>query len=245
MKSAMCSNFIDTYKVAALFYIIVKMKGIYLAFEGGEGFGKSTQAKILFEKLKEKFPKRKIILTREPGGSSIAEEVREIILTSRKDEQIQLLTEAYLFAAARAQSLRESVVPVLEEGGIVISDRTFYSSIAYQGFGRELGWKKVWKINQEAVGKIKPDLVYLFDGDPKIGLDRICKNKRETNRLDKEKLEFHKRVRKGFLFLCDKEPKRFVTIDGCSSIEKQSEIIWAQFCRFNRRSAYDSAKMVQ
>lgn len=206
-------------------------KGIYLAFEGGEGWGKSTQAKILVGKLGEQFPERKIILTREPGGSPVAEEIRGTILNKRKGEQVELLAEAYLFAAARAQSLRSVVVPVLDESGIVISDRTFYSSIAYQGFGRELGWKKVLEINKEAGGDIKPDLVYLFDGDPEIGLARIAKNGREMNRLDAEELEFHRRTREGFLFLAQQEPERFIVINGCLSIEAQSELIWGEFGR--------------
>lgn len=206
-------------------------KGIYLAFEGGEGWGKSTQAKILVGKLGEQFPERKIILTREPGGSPVAEEIRGTILNKREGEQVDLLTEAYLFASARAQSLRTTVVPVLEEGGIVISDRTFYSSIAYQGFGRELGWKKVLEINKEAVGDIKPDLIYLFDGYPEIGLARIANNGRETNRLDVEKLEFHRRTREGFLYLAQQEPEKFVVVDGCLGIEAQSKLIWGEFGR--------------
>lgn len=204
-------------------------KGIYLAFEGGEGCGKSTQAGLLVSHLQTEFPERKILLTREPGGCPVAEKIREVIFNKGGSESVDPLTEAYLFAAARAQSLSCAVVPVLEEGGIVLSDRTFYSSLAYQGFGRKLGYETVWEINRLAVGDIKPDLVYLFDGNPVIGLTRIAKNGREINRLDAEKLEFHQRTREGFLYLRDQDPSRFVTVDGCLGIQEQSEIIWKEF----------------
>ena len=118
-------------------------KGLYIAFEGIEGCGKSTQCELLVARLKREFPAKEIVLTREPGGTPISEEIRNILLSPEEsNSQMEPLTEVYLFAAARAQSLREIVKPALDRGAIVLADRSIYSSLAYQSYGREID--EVW-----------------------------------------------------------------------------------------------------
>ena len=124
------------------------MKGIYIVFEGIVGTGKSTQAKILYDFLKEKNKNREIILTKEPGGTEIADEIRKIAQATKFNEDMNPVCEAYLYAASRAQSLRKIVKPALEKGSIVISDRSFISSLAYQGAARKIGIEKVLEINK-------------------------------------------------------------------------------------------------
>jgi dTMP kinase len=210
---------------------VINNKGIYIAVEGGDGFGKSKQTEILVEGIKLNYPGLEVVATREPGGCPISNEIRAVLLSDRDGEQLDYLTEAYLFAASRSQSLREVVVPVLERGGVVVSDRTVYSSLAYQGFGRRLGLDTVWKINKQAVGNILPDCVFLLDGEPEVGLERIRKKRGDTNRLDNEDIAFHRRAREGFSTLAKLNPERFFTIDGTLGIREQSEIIWREFER--------------
>lgn len=204
-------------------------RGIYFGWEGGEGAGKSTQSAIFARKFQTEFPGRSVLLTREPGGCNTAEKIRKVLLDLNQEGNLDSMTEAILFAEARHSSLTEVVRPALMNGIDVFSDRTFYSSLAYQGYGRNLGVDVVWELNKDAVGIVRPDLAILIDIDPIEGLKRTANKNREQNRLDLEKLDFHQRVREGFLELAGREPERFMVIDGMLSKEGQAEVIWEGF----------------
>ena len=168
------------------------MKGFFISLEGPDGAGKST---VLQEVLKQIGPEMKTqyLVTREPGGSKIAEKIREIILDPENDKMDDR-TEALLYAAARSQHVEEIVKPALMQGKVVFSDRFVDSSLAYQGAGRDLGIKEVKEINDFATGGLEPDLTIFFDLDPEIGLKRIKKLRPDNeDRLEQEKLAFHKK----------------------------------------------------
>lgn len=185
---------------------------MFVTFEGGEGAGKSTAIKSIVEALEKKG--RKILLTREPGGTPISEEIRKIIL-DKANTAMDPRTEALLYAASRRQHVVEKILPALKRGEIVLCDRFIDSSLAYQGVARGIGIDEVYEMNRFAIGDLEPDLTIFFDIDPEVGLARIAKNKdREVNRLDVEKLSFHKMVREAFLSLAKRFPERYVVIDA-------------------------------
>jgi dTMP kinase len=188
-------------------------KGIFIAFEGGEGSGKTTIANRLFNQLKKEG--YDCLYTREPGGVRIAEDIRNIILDKRNVD-LDPKTEALLFAASRRQHLVEKVIPALNKGQIVISDRYIYSSIVYQGIGRKLGIKEVFNINKFAIDKYMPDLIILLDIDPEIGLMRANNRPEDNNRLDDETMEFHKMVNSGYLKVA-KSDKTIAIVDASKS----------------------------
>lgn len=177
------------------------MKGIFISFEGGEGTGKTTQAKLLYHY----FLKRgeKVLLTREPGGTKIGERIRKILLDEENKEMVDRV-EVLLYAAARAQHLEEVVKPALEEGKVVICDRFFDSTLVYQGEARGIDKKIIAKINQFAAQGLNPDLTILLDLPVEVGLKRI----KRKSRLDKESRAFHQKVRRGFLRLARENPQR-------------------------------------
>lgn len=185
---------------------------MFITLEGPEGSGKTTAVDYATKKLEELG--YNVIRTREPGGTPIAEQIRNVIL-DKTNTKMDPRTEALLYAASRRQHLVEKVWPALEEGKIVICDRFLDSSLAYQGGARNLGIDKILEVNQFAIEGRFPDLTLLFDIDPKIGLERINKNSsREVNRLDLEKIEFHNMVRNTFLDLAKRFPERYVIIDA-------------------------------
>ncbi len=195
-------------------------ESLYIVFEGVVGTGKSTQSKQLLTYLQQKFPNRQIIWTREPGGSEIAEAIRKVVQGTPFNEQMDPVCEAYLYAAARAQSLRTVVAPVLASGGIVIADRSFLTSVAWQGFGRELGFDAIWKINEAAVGEFLPNLVFCLDLDPTEAL-------RRTSDAAGDKFEslppaFFARCRDGYNFLANhpKFSNLWQTIDAAGTKEE-------------------------
>jgi dTMP kinase len=191
------------------------MKGCFFSFEGPDGAGKTTMIAKLETFLREKgFA---VLSTREPGGVRIAEAIRSIILNPDHTE-MDGRTEALLYAAARRQHLLEKIIPAVEAGNIVLCDRFVDSSLVYQGFARGLGVDEILQINQFAIDGYFPSLTIYFDVDPKIGLERIQKNKqREVNRLDMESLSFHYKVREGYLKLAKRFSERIVTIDASKS----------------------------
>ena len=188
---------------------------LFITFEGGEGTGKSTALKAISAYFEEnKIP---FILSREPGGTPIGEEIRNVIL-SKNNGAMDLRVEALLFAASRRQHLIEKIWPALKVGTNVLCDRYLDSSLAYQGNARGLGIENVLKVNEFATEGTFPDITLFFDLDPEVGLQRIAANQqREVNRLDLEKMSFHKSVREGFLKLAEMYPNRYVVIDASKS----------------------------
>lgn len=191
---------------------------MFVTIEGTEGSGKSSVVAEVV-KLLEK-DGEVIVRTREPGGTPIAEEIRNVIL-DKKNTAMDSMTEALLYAASRRQHLVEKVWPLSKEGKIVISDRFLDSSLAYQGGARGLGIDRVLELNQYATDGFYPDLTLLFDLDPRIGLARIAaNNNREVNRLDLEKIEFHDQVRQTFLNLAKRFSDRYVVLDASKPFDE-------------------------
>lgn len=196
-------------------------KGLFITFEGGEGCGKTSLIKILKTRLEEK--NISIHVTREPGGSVIAEQIRNIIL-DKSNTAMDSKTEALLYAASRRQHLAEIVLPLLENGTIVISDRYLDSSLAYQGYARGLGIDEVYTINKFAIDQTMPDITFFLDLKPEEGLKRIAEHRSdEVNRLDLEKLSFHQKVYEGYKLLAEKYPKRIITIDASQTLDAEAD----------------------
>ena len=206
---------------------------MFITLEGPEGSGKTTAVEAAVKKLEEMG--YQIVRTREPGGTPIAEQIRNVIL-DKGNTAMDGRTEALLYAASRRQHLVEKVWPALKEGKIVICDRYLDSSLAYQGGARGLGVEEVLNINLFATENTWPDLTLLFDIKPEIGLSRINANaNREVNRLDLEKVEFHNKVRESFLALAKRFPDRYVIIDASLSRDEVAkatmEAILSRLCK--------------
>lgn len=193
-------------------------EGMFISLEGGEGAGKSTAIALLEKRVTEQG--LAVLVTREPGGVEIAEQIRGVIL-NRENTRMDGRTEALLYAAARRQHLVEKVIPALEQGKIVLCDRFIDSSLAYQGVARGLPTDEIFAINQFAIQDCMPDLTFYLDVSPEVGLARIEANShREINRLDLEGLAFHNRVREGYELLIKKFPERIVRINADQPIEQ-------------------------
>ena len=195
------------------------MKPLFITFEGIEGCGKSTQSKLLkmfFEKRNEK-----VLLTREPGGPKISEDIRKILLNSDNMEMLPE-TELLLYMASRVQHTGEWIIPALKANKFVISDRYYDSTIAYQGVARKGDTEFIHLLTKFATFNLVPDITFIIDLPPEIGLSRIPNEKKD--RLEKENLEFHKNVRNAFLEMSKKD-KRFFVIDGRKSIEEINLLI--------------------
>jgi len=191
------------------------MRGLFITLEGGDGAGKSTQIR----NIEEFFTDRGFTVThtREPGGPPISEKLRDILLDTHNTE-MDPVTEMLIYAAARAQHVKETVIPALERGEIVICDRYVDSSIAYQGFGRKLG-PMVEEVNRHATGGLMPDITIWLDIDPETGKARASGDK-GPDRLDLESSDFHGRVREGYAYIAENEPERFRRIDATGSVEE-------------------------
>ena len=194
-----------------------KYKGWFITFEGPEGSGKSTQSQRLCDYLNKNG--RDAIMTFEPGGTPIANQIRSVIL-SRDNVKMTPCCEMFLYAASRAQHVSEVIIPHIEKGGIVICDRFTDSSLAYQAFAREIGYETVGAVQKIATMGIGPDLTIMLDIPTEIGLERTFK-KRNPNKIEKsadrmelENLEFHKKVREGYLKLATLEPERIKVINA-------------------------------
>ena len=186
---------------------------MFITFEGGEGTGKTTLIKDIALILSQTHD---VMTSREPGGSMIADAIRDVILNP-KYKGVTPYTEALLLAASRAQHLDEIILPALKDNKIVLCDRYLDSSLAYQAYARNLGFEFILNINQYATYHM-PDLTFYIDLDPLVGMARIS-NRDKYDRLDQETATFHQKVRKGYLEIAQMYPKRIVTIDGTQSIE--------------------------
>lgn len=196
-------------------------RGYFLTIEGPDGAGKTTVTQRVADRLiKEGYD---VLMTREPGGIPIAEQIREV-LHDTKNTAMDSRTEALLYAAARRQHLIEKVRPAIEAGKIVICDRFVDSSLAYQGHARGLGIDEVWSINQFAIEGFLPTRTYFFDITPEEGLRRIEASAiREVNRLDEEGLAFHQKVYEGYQILMEKFSDRIVRINAGKAVEEVEE----------------------
>lgn len=204
--------------------------GLFIAFEGGEGCGKSTQARILWSALGRQGVQA--ILTREPGGTSLGTEIRRSL---KRVRQTPLSPEAelLLFVASRAQLIAEVVRPALEEGKIVICDRFSHSTLAYQGYGRGLALDTIETVNRLATQNLKPDIVVLLDLAPEEGLSRKG-NLKDVFEL--QALSFHQRVREGYLEAATREPGRWLVVDARFPKTKIAGIIWERVSQLLQRS---------
>lgn len=195
----------------------------FISFEGIEGCGKTTQIKLAGGYLKQSHIS--FIITEEPGGTPIGRRIREILLNKGSGEEICKETEILLFSAARAQNVKDVIVPALKKGMVVLCDRFYDATIAYQGFGRGLDVNFIRVLNDFSSSDIKPGLTLLFDLPVEVGLKRaihrisLMKEGSAEDRFEREDLEFHRKVREGYLFLARQDSKRFRIIDSAIDIE--------------------------
>jgi dTMP kinase len=199
--------------------------GLFIAFEGGEGCGKSTQSKLLLKKFEQQnIP---AVLTHEPGGTALGDELRKA-LKRKRGSSISPQAELFLVAASRVQLVAEVIRPALEDGKVVICDRFTYSTLVYQGYGRGLELSFVETVNNIATQNLKPDLTILLDISPEQGLAR---KRSLRDRFELEDLSFHRRVREGYLKMVAAESERWLVIDASLPKGKIAEIIWARVSR--------------
>lgn len=200
-----------------------KRSGVFISFEGGEGGGKSVQIVRLREKLEE--AGKKIVLTREPGGTVISEQIREVVL-SKKNLDMAYTTEVLLYQAARAQVYRELIIPALEMNKWVLADRTSDSSVVYQGMVRGFGVETINDLNDLSTKKTYPNLTFLLDVSVEVGLGRR-NGSGKMDRLDMESKGFHEKVRQSYLKLAKEDKSgRWVVIDASGTIEEIAGEIW-------------------
>ncbi|GAX06469.1 thymidylate kinase [Secundilactobacillus pentosiphilus] len=192
------------------------MAGLFISFEGPDGAGKTTVLSAITERFKTA-KRTDILVTREPGGNQISEAIRKIILDPQ-NTQMDVRTEALLYAASRRQLIQETIRPALAANKIVLCDRFVDSSVAYQGAGRKIGEDAVYQMNQFATEGLTPDLTIYVDVPSEVGLARIKAHRQNVDRLDAEALSFHKRVRAAYLRLADRFPERIVTIDATQPV---------------------------
>lgn len=189
------------------------MKGLFITFEGADGCGKTTQMSMLSDYLKTNG--YDVVLTREPGAKGLGEKVREILLNY--DGEVSDRCESFLFLADRAQNIDVIVEPAIKQGKIVLCDRHIDSTVAYQGYGRGLDIERINLLNNLATNGKKPDITFVFDIDVETSMSRVGK---EKDRMESAGVEFHNRVRHGYLELAKKEPERIKVIDASRSIEE-------------------------
>ena len=187
-------------------------RGLFITFEGADGCGKTTQIELLDKYLRA--AGRDTLLTREPGSRGLGEKLREILLNY--EGEVSPTAESFLFLSDRAQHVDCIIKPALREGKIVLCDRHTDSTVAYQGYGRELDIEKINYLNNIATGGLKPDLTIVFDIDIETSLSRVGKNK---DRMESAGIDFFNRVRQGYLEIAQKEPQRVKVIDSSDTIE--------------------------
>lgn len=194
---------------------IERAPGRFISFEGVDGSGKTTQAALLADRLRQRG--FEVVIAVEPGGTAIGEQIRAILL-DRRNSELTPEAELLLYFASRAQNVAEVIRPALARGAVVISDRYTDSTIAYQGYGRALGEQVVRQLHRIACGDLWPDLTVLLDVEPEIGLER-ARERGALNRMDEQAREFHHRVRRGYLELAAREPARFRVIDARGAVD--------------------------
>jgi len=194
---------------------------MFITLEGSEGAGKSTSLEFMTHWFKAKGIEP--VLTREPGGTPIAEEIREILLKNR-NEKMHPDTELLLMYAGRVQNLKSLILPNLKDGKVVISDRFNDASFAYQGAGRGLAIKRITKLDQWCLGDIKPDLTLFLDISVELGLKR-ANSRSDPDRFEKESIDFFKKIRQGYLLRAKNEPERIKVIDASGTIAQVQESI--------------------
>lgn len=203
-------------------------KGRFITLEGPEGAGKSTQAKALIARLEARG--LEVMYSREPGGTPLGEAIRGILQYNAAGEAPCPESEVLLFEASRAQLVRHVILPALERGTWVVCDRFADSTTAYQGFGRGFPVDMMEMVNAFAIGPAVPDLTLLFDVDVAAGLERCAQRKgipTKHDRIESEALDFHQRVRQGYLALAEKYPQRFRLVDASQPVEAVSECVWS------------------
>lgn len=191
-------------------------QGLFITFEGPDGCGKTTQMNLLAQYFEKKG--KKVVLTREPGGKGLGEKVREILLNY--NGEVSDKCESFLFLADRAQNIDIIVKPAVEKGEIVLCDRHIDSTVAYQGYGRGLDINEINILNNLATGGKKPDLTFVFDVDVETSMKRVGK---EKDRMESAGIDFHNRVRNGYLELAKQEPTRIKVLDATKTIEEIHE----------------------
>ena len=191
-------------------------KGCFITFEGADGCGKTTQSKLVQEYLENSG--YEVIWTREPGAKGLGQNIRELLL--HYDGEVAPMCEAFLFLADRAQHIEHLIKPAVNAGKIVICDRHTDSTIAYQGYGRGEDIKQLKYLNSLATGDIKPDLTFVFDVSTEVAQKRVGD---EKDRMESAGLEFHKKVRQGYLEIAKQEPERVKVIDANNNIERVFE----------------------
>jgi dTMP kinase len=229
------------------------MSGLFITFEGGEGSGKTTQLRLLANRIRASG--QEVIETHDPGGTAIGKEIRTLLLHSPLhacgdrpgSAPIAAATELLLYEASRAQLVRELIAPALVRGVVVLCDRFTDSTLAYQGCGRSLDPDLIQRLNRYAADGVVPDLTILLDLDPEIGLTRC---RRDTSldaatgssaeaacwdRIEAEPLEFHRRIREGYLALARENPDRMIVIDAGCGVTEIETIVWNRFIRLQSR----------
>ena len=212
-------------QIPFLWYAWGTMTGKLISFEGPEGGGKSTQARFLAEKLRARGVS--VLTTREPGGTPTGEIIRDLLQNDLSKEPLCDETEALLFCASRAQLCRNVLGPALEQGTWVVLDRFTDSTLAYQGFGRGFDVETLRALNAFATGPVRPALTFLLDLPVEEGLGRALARSGKRDRIEGAPLDFHRRLREGYLALAAAEPERFLVIDAAAPVPDVADAVWA------------------
>jgi len=205
-------------------------RGYLISFEGSEGSGKSTQISRIADRFED--AGYDVVVTREPGGTAIGEEIRHILMHASEGNGMMPETELLLFAASRAQLVREVILPAVDEGKIVLCDRFMDSTTVYQGVARNIQSEPVHLINTFAVGNTMPDVTVVIDLDAELGLERVRHRANDLpDRMEQENIHFYQKVRNGYLMLAKAMPERFIVVDGECTREELEDTIWKELRR--------------